>query len=73
MPIETQQHLKKLIKQFEQGEILADTLLDSVMAWNNHASYANTLGLRKALFSALPENSAITAAKRYRKTLERKR
>jgi hypothetical protein len=33
--IQYQQRLKKLIKQFEQSEILADTLVDSVMAWNN--------------------------------------
>lgn len=69
--IQYQQHLKKLIKQFKQGEILPDTLLDSVMAWNNHASYGNTLGLRKIMFSSLPENIAIEAAKRYRKILER--
>jgi hypothetical protein len=42
------------------------------MAWNNHASYGNTLGLRKAVFSSLPENIAIAAAERYRKILWRK-
>jgi hypothetical protein len=70
--IQYQQRLNKLIKQFEQGDILADTLLDSMMAWNNHASYGNTLGLRKALFSSLPENIAIKAAERFTKILERK-
>ena len=45
---------------------------DSVMAWNNHASYANTLGLRKQLFSSLPDDLAVKARRKYHRILERR-
>jgi len=69
--IQYQRRLKRLIKQYELDEILVDTLFDSIMAWNSHASYGNTLGLRKAVFSCLPEDIAIEAGKRYKKTLRK--
>lgn len=71
--IQYQRHLKVLIRQFEQGQLEADKLLDSVMAWNNHAGYANTIGLRKVVFSTLPEEIALQARRRYLHTLQRRK
>lgn len=70
--IQYQQHLKSLLKQYGLGIIDEDKVLDSVMAWNNHAGYGNTIGLRKQIFSVLPSNIATLARTQYEGILARK-
>lgn len=48
--IQYQHKLKILLEKYQSGVADVDNVLDSVMAWNNHVSYGNTLGLRKRCF-----------------------
>lgn len=65
-----QRKLAKLLLEYEQGNIVLDNVLDSVLAWNNHARYGNTVGLRKSIFSVLPEYIAAEAYRRYETILK---
>lgn len=70
--IQYQRHLKDLLAQYDLGLVCPDTVLDSVLAWNNHLSYANTTGLRKSVFSVLPDELAQEARARYSRSLARR-
>ncbi|MGR9108681.1 MAG: hypothetical protein ACU843_17320 [Gammaproteobacteria bacterium] len=71
--IQYQRHLKGLLRAYQAGLIADDSVLDSIMAWNNHAGYGNTIGLRKRVFRALPEPLAREARRRWRRTLIRRK
>lgn len=51
--------------EWQNGLIDDEAVLQSVLSWNNHVSYGNTVGLRKAVFSVLPRPLAIEARERY--------
>lgn len=70
--IQYQRHLKQLLINYQKGISERDEVLDSIFAWNNHVSYASTIGLRKQIFSVLSEEISLEAKKRYRKILQRK-
>jgi hypothetical protein len=59
------QHLGALLEELAAGRVHADAVVDSVLAWNNHAGYGNTLGLRKDVFRMLPPEVAADARARY--------
>jgi retron-type reverse transcriptase len=44
--------LRALLMAYRRGEIPLDVATASVQGWVNHVRYANSVGLRKALFSA---------------------
>ncbi|MEJ1374698.1 MAG: reverse transcriptase domain-containing protein [Candidatus Sedimenticola sp. (ex Thyasira tokunagai)] len=67
-----QRKLVDLVSGYQQGSVTGEELLDSVMAWNNHLSYGNTVGLRKAVFSCLPPEIAIMARQQWRRSLVRR-
>lgn len=46
-----QRRFNKKVKEFQEGKIGLDEVSKSVKAWVNHARYANTTGLRKAILS----------------------
>ena len=71
--IQYQRHLHQLLADYQQGLIEMDNVLDSVMAWNNHVSYGNTIGLRKQLFSILPDEIAVEARVKYQRIVERRK
>jgi Reverse transcriptase (RNA-dependent DNA polymerase) len=71
--IQYQRHLKILLENYYAGLVGMDEVLDSVMAWNNHLSYGNTMGLRKNIFAVLPRRMALEAKTRFRQSLMRKR
>jgi RNA-directed DNA polymerase len=68
--VQYRQRLRDMIGRYGDGALDAESLVESVLAWNNHAAYGNTLGLRKAVFSALPPEIAAEAARRYRRSLK---
>jgi retron-type reverse transcriptase len=43
--------LKKMLFQYQNGEISFDQITASVQGWVNHSRYGNTMGLRKAILS----------------------
>lgn len=43
--------LKKMLLQYQSGEIPLDQITASVQGWVNHSRYGNTIGLRKAILS----------------------
>lgn len=47
-----QRKFKKMIKAYQRGALPFSETTDSVRGWINHVRYGNTVGLRKALFSA---------------------
>jgi RNA-directed DNA polymerase len=63
--IQYQRHLKGLLDGYKNGVVSKDSILDSVIAWNNHAGFGNTVGLRKKVFAALPSALADEARERY--------
>jgi retron-type reverse transcriptase len=71
--IQYQRHLKQLLVDYDAGLVGMNDVLDSVMAWNNHLSYGNTVGLRKAVFAVLPGEMAFGARIRLRRSLGRRR
>ncbi len=71
--IQYQQRLKAMVEAYQDNAQQEQALLDSVLAWNNHVSYGNTLGLRKAVFASLPEEIALAARSRYGRTRERQK
>lgn len=44
-----QRKLRRLVAAYARGEIPLEKLTASVQGWSNHARYANTVGLRKAV------------------------
>ena len=71
--IQYQRKLKRIVEVYRQGLIGQDRLLDSVLAWNNHVAYGNTLGLRKQMFLTLPNEVVIEARIKFRRILERRK
>lgn len=49
-----QRRFRRLLKQYERGEIELTQVHASVRGWINHVRFANTVGLRKKLFRKLP-------------------
>jgi RNA-directed DNA polymerase len=49
-----QRRLRQLMRQYERGEISLDVVTASVQGWVNHVRYANTVGLRKRMFTERP-------------------
>ncbi len=45
--------LKGLVREYQSGRLPLETLSASIKAWGNHAGYANTVGLRKAIIGQL--------------------
>lgn len=72
MGIKYQRHLKKLLNHYYAGIIEMNDVLDSVLLWNNHLSYGNTVGLRKSIFAVLPREIALEARNRLYRSLERR-
>ena len=70
--IHYQRHLKKMLSDYENGAMLQDEVLDSVMAWNNHVGYGNTVGLRKRMFAVLPDELTQEARRRFLRILMRR-
>lgn len=50
--IHFQRRLKQLAARYEAGEAAAADITAAVQGWVNHVRYANTIGLRKSIFSA---------------------
>jgi hypothetical protein len=48
--IHYQRKLHGLLHSYSQGEITLESVHASVQGWVNHVRYANTIGLRKAIF-----------------------
>ena len=57
--VQFQRKLRGLIRAWEAGELDAETLKASLSGWVNHARYGNTVGLRKAVLSGVPESFAL--------------
>ena len=66
-----QRRLKKMIGDYTDQRLTQDELLDSILSWNNHVGYGNTVGLRKAVFVCLPQEIAIAARKQYLRSSSR--
>ena len=49
--IHFRRRLRRLIAEYEAGQIPLDAVSASVLGWVNHVRYGNTIGLRKALLS----------------------
>lgn len=47
--VQYQRRFKRLLLQYERGEISLDVMTASVRGWVNHVRYANTVGLRKKM------------------------
>ncbi len=47
--IHYRRRLKGMIRRFEEGKLDLENLKASFRGWSNHAGYANTIGLRKAV------------------------
>lgn len=69
--VQYQRKLKEFIEDYNKGNIMAEALLDSVIAWNNHARYGNTLNLRKKMFLCLPNEISRMAYWQYKRSIER--
>jgi hypothetical protein len=52
--VQFQRRLRALLAAWEAGRLSADRLAASIQGWGNHAQYANTVGLRKAVLRAVP-------------------
>jgi RNA-directed DNA polymerase len=48
------QRLSRLLRGYAVGDVGANVLLASMLGWNNHARFGNTVGLRRATFAAVP-------------------
>lgn len=70
--IQYQQKLKQQLIKLQSGSVDEETILQSILSWNNHLSYGNTVGLRKSIFSVLPAAISNEARVRYQKSCERK-
>lgn len=73
--IQYQRRLRAMLADYRHlsGDTDAkNKLLDSVLAWNNHVRYGNTLGLRKSIFASLPDEIAFAARKQYLRSLRRR-
>jgi hypothetical protein len=46
--------LRRAIAAYRRGDIEMSQIHESVSGWVNHVRYANTIGLRKAIFEANP-------------------
>lgn len=71
--IQYQQRLKAMLADYTQGLLAKDKLLESILAWNNHVRYGNTLGLRKSIFSCLPREIAFAARNQYLCSMRRRK
>ena len=49
-----QRQMTKMLREHAKGTLSKENMQSSVTAWNNHLGFANTIGLRKALFTKLP-------------------
>lgn len=63
--LQFRQHVQSMLGDLAAGRVHADQVVDSVLAWNNHAGYGNTVGLRKDVFRVLPPEIAAEARARY--------
>jgi len=54
--IHFQRQLKKALIQYHKNRIDEERIAAKLLGWNNHAAYGDTLGLRKVMFSKLPDN-----------------
>ncbi len=70
--VQYQRHLKHLLEYYHAESVGMNEVLDSVMAWNNHLSYGNTMGLRKAVFAILPHEVAFEAKIRFHQSLKKR-
>jgi len=52
--VQFQRRLQRLHDAWEAGRLSADRLAASIQGWCNHAQYANTVGLRKAVLRPVP-------------------
>ena len=43
----------RLVRQYSAGDLSFDSLTASVQGWVNHAGYADTTGLRRAMFKSV--------------------
>ncbi|MGB5064509.1 MAG: reverse transcriptase domain-containing protein [Candidatus Competibacter sp.] len=57
--VQFQRKLRGLVRAWESGELDTETLKASLSGWVNHARYGNTVGLRKAVLSGVPESFAL--------------
>ena len=48
-----QRQIQQLVTDYADGVITLDQLTASVQGWVNHARYANTVGLRKAVLTSV--------------------
>jgi hypothetical protein len=71
--VQYRRHLARAVRAYRTGALEAEAVLGSVLAWNSHAAYGNTLGLRRALFALLPPELAALAAERYRNSRQYRR
>ena len=49
-----QRRIRRLISQYQRGEISMQTMTASVQGWANHARFGNTVGLRKKILGSRP-------------------
>ncbi len=59
--LQYRRRLQELLPAHLAGNVDEAALLQSVLSFNNHAGYGNTVGLRKALFRGLPATVAAEA------------
>jgi RNA-directed DNA polymerase len=50
-----QQKLRALLDEWEAGLVSDESLSASIQGWINHVRYGNTVGLRKSVVAAVPE------------------
>jgi RNA-directed DNA polymerase len=50
-----QQKLRALLDEWEAGFVSDESLSASIQGWINHVRYGNTVGLRKSVLAAVPE------------------
>jgi hypothetical protein len=60
--VQFQRRLQELLEAWDAGRLSADRLAASIEGWNNHAQYANTVGLRKAVLKPVPREALQVAA-----------
>lgn len=65
-----QRKYKKMLRQYQNGEISFDQITASVRGWVNHSRYGNTIGLRKVILSGhqIPPAPPVAKATGYKTT-----
>lgn len=65
--VHAQRRLKALALRWMNGELALEDFVSSCRGWNNHAQFANTVGLRRAVFRSLP-GDALEALRAYQRS-----